>query len=173
MKRFLGVAMGVTMVLTLVGAAGASAATTKVSHPAFVAVVVNRHMVPGGVSVKLSAIMRSEMPPGTLYTWDFTNDGVFESALHRTPRIAYVYHGPMPGSSVTATVGVRFPGSPVVYTDSVTFSLRIPILHGHGPILHGHLPILHGHLPILHGHHPVLSGRMPNRVHRPAPAVHS
>jgi hypothetical protein len=157
MKKVLAVLVGVTMAMTLVGVMGASAATPP---GAVKAVVVNRHMVAGGISVSLSAVTTS-IPRGALYTWDYTNDGVFESPLRRTPDFTYIYRGPLPGSVMTATVAVYFPGAPPAYRDSVTFSLRIPFVHGHSPILHGHGPILHGHGPILHGHGPILHGHSP------------
>jgi hypothetical protein len=150
MKRLLAVAVGVAMAFTLIGAAGASAATSK-GNPTVKAVVLNRHMVPGGISVRLSGITTSAIPKGTLFAWDVQNDGVLETPLDRIPTVTYVYYGPMPGSSVTATVLVFIPGGGTVpVRASVTFSLRIPFLHGHFPVLHGHGPVLHGHTPVLH-----------------------
>ncbi len=160
MKKLLAAVMGAAMAMTLVGAMGVASATPIVAHPVK-AVVVNRHMVPGGVSVTLTGILSNTLPNGARYTWDYTNDGVFESPLRPTPVLTYIYRGPMAASSVTATIAVYMPGSTMSYRDSVTFSLRIPFLHGHGPVLHGHGPILHGHGPVLHGHGPVLHGHSP------------
>ena len=153
MKKVLAALVGMAMAFTFVGAMGASAATTVCRvHPVTVhpvtAVVVNRAgMVPEGVSVTLTAILTRSIPKGALYTWDFTNDGVFESPLRRTPDLTHVYRGAMPGSTVTATIAVyfpgTFPGSPAKYRDSVTFSLRVPFLGHRGPALHQHHPVLH------------------------------
>ena len=159
MKRVLAVAVGIAMAFALVGVAGASAATPKGS-PMVKAIVLNRHMVPGGISVTLSAVTTGVVPEGTQFAWDVQNDGVLETPLHQSPTVTYVY-GPMASSSVTATIMVFVRGGTVPVRSSVTFSLRIPMVHGHGPILHGHFPILHGHSPILHGHFPILHGHSP------------
>jgi hypothetical protein len=159
MKRVLAVAVGIAMALTVVGAAGASAATPKGS-PMVKAVVLNRHMVPGGISVTLSGVTTGAIPAGTQFAWDVQNDGVLETPLQQNPTVTFVY-GPMASSSVTATIVVLVRGGTVPVRSSVTFSLRIPMIHGHGPILHGHFPILHGHGPILHGHGPILHGHVP------------
>ena len=125
MKRLIGMALTMFVGLMLVGTLGASAAP---NHGNMKAVVVKQQlMATGGVKVTLSVISPSWRDgQATIkpmkYGWDYTTDGIIESAMSVNPTVSYVY-GVTATNKITATV-TAIGGSAISgERASVTFSL--------------------------------------------------
>ena len=101
--------------LTLIGIAAPTARTATTAT--LTASVVDQQCQGGDfVNVTLTA---SLSPPktGVMYTWDFNNDGIFDTAPSTNPTVTHLYPDE---ANVTATVKVTKGRRST--TDSVTFS---------------------------------------------------
>jgi uncharacterized protein (DUF58 family) len=114
-KRWLTIVGGVGLGLVLIAA---PAQVAQTAPNATLTALVQDQQCQGGdfVNVTLTATL-SPQPRNVRYSWDFNNDGIFDTAPSRNPTVTHLYPDE---TNQTATVKVT-KGTRSV-TDSVTFS---------------------------------------------------